>query len=264
MEDYLDINRKLWNDKVAVHLQSDFYNLQGFMEGATSLREVELSLLGEIQGKEILHLQCHFGQDSLSLARMGAHVTGVDLSDEAIKAAQTLKDQLSLPAQFIQCDILGLPAVHSKQYDWVFSTYGTIGWLPDMSKWAEVVHHFLKPGGKLLLVEFHPVVWMFDDKFTHVQYSYFNDEPISELTEGTYAENAAAIANPAISWNHPLAEVMGALLQQGLSIVDFQEYPFSPYPCFSELEEIGPSRYRIKHMEDKLPMLYSLVVEKVG
>lgn len=261
-KDYLNINRQLWNDKVAVHASSDFYDVSGFLKGATSLNEIETPLLGDISKKRVLHLQCHFGLDSLSMARMGADVTGVDLSDKAIDKARQLAEDTGIDAKFIQSDVYDLQEKHKEKYDLVFSSYGTIGWLPDLKKWAQVVNHFLKPGGRLLLVEFHPVVWMFDDEFKKVAYSYFNCEAIVETTEGTYADRESEISNQSVSWNHPLGDVISSLLGQDLQVTHFSEYDYSPYNCFMNTVEIAPSRFQIKGMEGKLPMVYALEILK--
>ncbi|GAA4821899.1 class I SAM-dependent methyltransferase [Algivirga pacifica] len=259
---YLEINRKLWNDKTTHHLTSDFYRQEHFLKGENSLKQIELDLLGDLKGKEVLHLQCHFGQDSLSMARMGAKVTGVDLSDKAIETAKGLAEELSLDADFICCDLYTLPEHLNKQFDIVFASYGTIGWLPDMDRWAAIVQQYLKPGGQFVFVEFHPVVWMFDDHFKNVDYRYFKSEPIVELTEGTYADPDAPISNNSVSWNHSLSEVIGSLLKQGLQLKHFEEFDYSPYDCFAHTEQVGESQYRIKHHGDKLPMTYSLLMEK--
>jgi len=262
MKDYKDINRKSWNERVDSHLESDFYGVEDFLKGKTSLKEIELALLGDVSGKSILHLQCHFGQDTLSLARMGAKCTGIDLSDKAIQTASELNDKLGLDARFVACDVYDTPNHVQEKFDIVFTSYGTIGWLPDINRWAEVISHFLKPGGKLVFVEFHPVVWMFDDAFTKVKYPYHNAEPIVEQESGTYADREADISPKCVSWNHGLSEVMTALLRVGLRIELFQEYNYSPYNCFSHTTEFEPGKFRIKHLGDKIPMVYSLVVEK--
>ncbi|HKK38655.1 MAG TPA: class I SAM-dependent methyltransferase, partial [Cryomorphaceae bacterium] len=154
--DYQQINRQSWNDRVDSHLKSEFYDVEGFLKGQASLKEIELPLLGDVNGKSILHLQCHFGQDTLSLQRMGANCVGVDLSDKAIEAAQNLNEELGLNARFVACDVYEAPKHIDEKFDVVFTSYGTIGWLPDLDRWAEVIAHFLKPGGKLVFVEFHP------------------------------------------------------------------------------------------------------------
>jgi len=232
------------------------------MQGWSSLQPIEQELLGDVSGLSILHLQCHFGQDSLSLARLGAKVTGVDLSDEAIRTATRLNNSLGLDARFVCCDVYDTPELITEQFDIVYTSYGVLGWLPDMQRWAQVVQKMLKPGGRLVLVEFHPVVWIFDNDFDKVAYSYFKQDAIIETETGTYADTSADIHLSSVSWNHGLSEVMSALLDNGMQIQAFKEYDFSPYNCFSHTEEIQPGRFRIKHMGDKLPMLYAVTAVK--
>ena len=259
---YIEVNRKLWNEKTSYHVNSDFYDMPSFLSGQSTLKEVELGLLGDIKGKDVLHLQCHFGQDSLSLARMGANVTGVDFSDKAIDKARELNEALGLNAQFICSDVYDLPSVHDSSYDIVFTSYGVLGWLPDMKKWAKVVSHFLRPGGKLVLVETHPMVWIFDNQFSYIQYSYFNKEAIVETLEGTYADRGAPIKLEEIGWNHPLSDIFQSLLDAGVNLELFQEYDYFPYNAFANAVEAAPGKYQIKGMEGKLPMLYSIVASK--
>lgn len=261
-QNYLESNKDAWNKRTGVHIGSDFYDLEGFLKGNTSLNSTELELLGDIRGKRILHLQCHFGQDSLSLARMGASVTGVDLSDKAIEKAQELNDALGLDARFICCDVYDLPRHLEDDFDIVFTSYGVLGWLPDLKRWSHIVQQYLWPGGRLVLVEFHPVVWMFDTGFTRIQYSYFNDDVIIEQSTGTYTDRQADIRYEEVSWNHSLEEVLSALIQQGLALTDFREYNFSHYNCFSGMEPAGPGQYRIGTMGSKLPLMYSVCARK--
>jgi len=259
---YTELNRQLWNAKTEYHVRSEFYDVEGFLGGKSSLNPIELDLLGDIRGQSVLHLQCHFGQDSLSLSRLGARVTGVDLADQAIAKARELAAQLGLTAEFVCSDVYELPNHLHEQFDLVFTTYGVLGWLPDLERWAGVVSRFLKPGGKFILVEFHPVVWMFDDSFSRVQYSYFNRETIVEVETGTYADRAAPLEQTAVSWNHSLGEVLGSLLQQGLKIKHFAEYDYSPYECFNNMEQVAERRFQLQSMAGKLPLLYSVVAVK--
>ncbi|MES2811264.1 MAG: class I SAM-dependent methyltransferase [Bacteroidota bacterium] len=259
---YIEINKKTWNNKTEVHVTSDFYDNESFLKGKSSLKDIELNLLGDISGKKILHLQCHFGQDTLTFSRMGAKATGVDLSDKAIEKAREFNTQLGLDAQFICCDLYDLPNHLDEQFDIVFTSYGTIGWLPDLNKWANVVSRFLKPNGKFVFAEFHPVVWMFDNDFKEVFYNYFNITPIIEDESGTYADRYADIEAKTITWNHPTSEVLNALLQNGLEINSFNEYDYSPYNCFNETEEFEPGKFRIKHLQNKIPMVFSLEATK--
>ena len=260
-QDYLAVNKELWNQKTPIHLKSDFYEVEAFRKGKTSLKPIELALLGDIKGKSILHLQCHFGQDSMCLSRMGADVTGVDISDVAIHEATKLSTELGLNTTFVCCDVYAAKELITEKFDIVFTTYGTIGWLPDMDKWADIVSHFLKPTGKFVFVELHPVVWIFDAQFEQIMFSYFNKEAIIETTPGTYANQEADIQLEEIGWNHSLHEVFTALLNTGLSIKHFSEYDYSPHNCFKNMKERAPGEFVLGHLNEKLPMCYSLVME---
>jgi 2-polyprenyl-3-methyl-5-hydroxy-6-metoxy-1,4-benzoquinol methylase len=259
---YKNVNKQAWNKQVDVHVASDFYDVTGFLKGKNSVPNIDLELLGDIKGKSLLHLQCHFGQDTLSLARLGANCTGIDLSDKAIEKAQELNNELGLKAKFICCDVYETPKHLDEKFDVVYTSYGTIGWLPDLDKWAKVISHFLKPKGKLVFVEFHPVVWMFDDNFTKIQYHYHNEKSIQEENIGTYANKEADIKTNYISWNHSLSEVFQSLLNNGIQIEHFNEYDYSNYNCFNETIEFEPNKFRIKHLENKIPMMYSLTAIK--
>lgn len=232
--------------------------MESFRKGKNSLNQIELELLGDVHGKSILHLQCHFGQDSISLSRMGAKVMGVDLADKAIDNARQIAKELGCDTQFICCDIYELKQHLDKKFDIVFTSYGAIGWLPDLNRWAALVEHFLNPGGKLVFAEFHPVVWMFDDDFEKIGYNYFNTGAIVESESGSYADREAPIEQAYVMWNHSLGEVIGSLLKQGLSLESFQEYDYSPYKCFKHTNEFQSGRYRIKHLDNKIPMVYAL------
>lgn len=261
-ENYIEINRKSWNNRTDAHIKSEFYDMDGFMKGNTSLNEIELKLLGDVRGKSILHLQCHFGQDTISLSRLGAVTTGVDLSDKAIDYAKSIAKETNTNAEFICCDIYDLPNHLENQFDIVYTSYGTIGWLPDLNKWAEVISKFLKPGGKFIFVEFHPVVWMFDDNFERITYNYSKAGSILETEIGTYADKTANISQEYVSWNHGIAEVLTSLIQNGLEINTFEEFDYSPYNCFNKTVEFAPKKFRIEHLGDKIPMVYSLMATK--
>ena len=261
-QNYIDINRQAWNSKTDTHLKSEFYNVEGFLNGKSSLNEIEINLLGDLKGKSILHLQCHFGQDTISLSRLGAHATGVDLSDLAIDRARQLAKDALASAQFICSDIYDLPNHLDEKFDIVFASYGVIGWLPDLQKWAGVISNFLQPGGKLVFVEFHPFVWMFDNNFENIAYRYFNSGPIIETETGTYADKTADLSIKTVAWNHSLGEVINSLIANGLTINSFDEYDYSPYNCFNKTVEYEPNKYRIAHLGDKIPMVYALTADK--
>lgn len=261
-KNYLDINKAAWDKRTAVHLESDFYDNESFIEGRNSLNRIELDLLGDIEGKSVLHLQCHFGQDTISLARLGASATGIDISEASITAARELNEQIGKNCDFIRSDVYSLPDQLDRSFDLVFSSYGTIGWLPDIQKWAGVVSHFLKPGGMFVFAEFHPVVWMFSDDFSDVHYKYSSKEPIEETTTGTYGDPGSDISADMVSWNHGLADVIQSLIDHGLRLEVFREYDYSPYDCFQGTEEFEPGKFRIKRLGDKIPMVYALRMRK--
>ncbi len=269
--EYFEANKELWNQRTTVHKDSSFYNLSGFKDGDSVLTPVELKELGDVKGKKMLHLQCHFGMDSLDWARRGAEVTGVDLSDEAIREARQLADELSLDARFVCCNVYDLhpQLIESSKvsplrgdlegaFDIVFTSYGVVGWLPDLEKWAEIIYYYLKPGGIFYMAEFHPVVWMFDDEFTHIKYYYENRELIVTENYGTYTDRQADIKGKEYSWNHSISEVLNALIKTGLRIEFFNEFMHSPYPCFSNTVKGEDGNWYIKGMEGKMPMMYSI------
>jgi len=261
--DYLEVNRKLWNERTQHHVQSEFYDNAAFMAGKNTLNDIELSLLGDVQHKQIMHLQCHFGQDTLSLARMGATVTGVDISEQAVATAMEQAHALDLPATFIAANVYDVDKALNGRFDIVFSSYGTIGWLPDMRRWAKVVSRLLKPGGMFVFAEFHPAVWMFDNDFQKIAYSYFNREAIIEQESGTYADRDAPMQLHSVTWNHSLDEVLQSLLDEGLQLRIFREYDYSPYNCLKDMTEGEPGRFYVKGAEGKLPMVYALQMVKV-
>lgn len=261
-QEYFKANKDLWNKRTVVHRDSSFYDLASFMEGKSSLNEIETRELGNIEGKTVLHLQCHFGMDSLSISKMGAKVTGVDLSDTAVNEAKKLNDQLGLNAEFICSNVYDLKTVLSGHFDIVFTSYGVIGWLPDLNKWAALISDFLKQGGFFYMAEFHPVVWMMDDYFEKVKYYYHNQELIEIDSQGTYADKDAAIEGKEYSWNHSISEVLNAVIGQGLQMEFFNEYSYSPYPCFNNVVQGVDSNWRVKGLENKIPMVYSLKATK--
>jgi SAM-dependent methyltransferase len=258
---HLDINRDSWDKRTKLHVNSDFYRHKDFLTGQTSLKEIELKLLGDLTGKKVLHLQCHFGQDSISLARMGAIVTAVDLSPIAIEFAKKTALEMDVEVEFICSDILSPNLLVGRAFDLVYATYGTICWLPDLKPWAQLVNDKLSKDGQLLLIEFHPILDIYDDEMQNIRYSYFNVEPIKGATVGSYAEKSTDEI-PYVVWNHPISDVLSSLLRNGLHIAHFEEYPFAPYPCFTGSVANGKDRYVIERFGSKMPMCYSLIVRK--
>jgi len=261
--EYFSANKATWNDKVKVHAESDMYAMEAFKKGENSLMAYELKALDNVNEKSLLHLQCHFGQDTLSWSRLGAKCTGVDLSDEGIKLAQQLNDELDLDAQFVCCNVLDTAKHVEGTFDIVFTSYGVIGWLPDLKPWGKMIAQKLKKGGVFYMAEFHPIVWMFDyleDK-PIMKYGYMQDEVIYEEYEGTYANESSKITSKEYGWNHGLSEVINALTEAGLQIEYLNEYNESPYNVLPHLEETASGMFTTK---DKLyPLIFDIKATKV-
>lgn len=258
MNQFIEANRHAWDIRLEAHKNSDFYDVEGWKNGKTSLTDIELRELGDVSGKKLLHLQCHFGQDTLSWARLGARVTGCDFSTESIAYARQLAREVNLKARFVCCNVYDLPQHLKGKFDIVFTSFGVIGWLPDLEPWAAVIAHFLKKGGVFYMAEFHPVVWMLDDKMEFIKYAYHNDGVIESEMTGTYADRYADLKYKEYGWNHSLGEVLNALLRHGLQLEFFNEYPYSPFDCFDKTVRGADGNYRIRGLEGKIPMVYSL------
>lgn len=264
-EQMFEANRKAWNTKTGVHVQSKMYEIDAFKQGKSTLREVDLQWLGtRLKGKKVLHLQCHFGLDSFSLERLGANVTAMDLSDKAIKKAREMGSELGMQTEFICCNIYDLKNQLNDTFDWVFTSYGTIGWLPDLTEWSRIIDHFLKPGGHFFMAEFHPFIWTLDENYASFgEFSYFfQREPFVEDVCGTYTDRNAPIRTHEYSWNHHLGEVLGNLLDRNLVLERFEEFNYSPWPCFPDLEKVGEERWVFKKWGHKVPYFYALIMSK--
>jgi len=259
---YFAQNRRVWDSRIASHRDSDFYDLDGFMAGKNVLKDIERSELGNVKGKKLLHLQCHFGLDTLSWSRLGAMATGIDFSSEAITEAKKINLEAGLDARFICSNVYDLKNHLDGKFDIVFTSYGVIGWLPDLSKWADIVQCFLKPGGVFYMVEFHPFVWMLDSDFKHIHYSYFNDGVIEEELEGSYADRGKGGKHIEYSWNHSISEVLNALIKKGLTLEFMNEYDYSPYDCFPNTVKREDGNFYIEGYESILPMIYSIKLTK--
>ena len=260
--DWVKINRDSWNQRTEIHLSSDFYDVEGFKKGKDSLNEIELDLLGDLNAQKILHLQCHFGLDTFSLEKHGAIVTGVDFSEDAISYAKNLKKEMGMSSEFICSNVYDLDLTKSHEFDKIFCSYGICGWLPNLNKWGEIISKHLKSGSTFTIVDFHPMVWMLDDDFRSISYSYFNDKPYVEVENGSYASRNEKKEITSIWWNHSLSEIMQALLENDLDLISFKEYDYSPYDCFRNTVKISDKKYRIEHLDDKIPMVYSMNFKK--
>lgn len=260
-------NYQWWNEAAPLHATSAFYDVEGFLNGKSTLHEIEKEKLGNLHGKKLLHLQCHFGLDSLSLARLGAQVTGIDFSDEAINLAKSLNEKLRLDAEFVYSNLYDLKKNLSGQYDIVYTSYGVLCWLNDLQGWADIIAHFLKPGGLFLIVEGHPLAGVFDFKEgqIHIADSYFYDQnPYTETSDGTYAVPDAVKKHKTTNeWAQSISEIMQALWSAELNITSFEEYPYCFYEKFAGMMKKNKSGWWVfKNEKWQLPMMFSMTARK--
>jgi SAM-dependent methyltransferase len=268
VNEYAETNRRHWDEVVPIHVRSDMYDVIGFKAGKSRLKPVEREELGDVRGKSLLHLQCHFGVDTLSWAREGALVTGIDFSEPAIEAARALAAECDIDARFVLSDVYSLPEKLDEQFDIVFTSYGVLFWLPDIERWAQVAAHFVRPGGTLYLVELHPIAGIFDHDTPpnelKVCYPYFpKREPLRFDENGTYADRAATLEHRVTySWPHPVSEVVTALIDAGLRIEFLHEFPFATEDLLPGMEEVAPDTFRLTKHDGSLPLLYSIKATK--
>ncbi len=261
-ENYEKINRELWNKKLEFHLKSPMYDMDNFLAGKNSLDDIVINELGDVEGKSLLHLQCHFGQDTLSFSRMGAKPTGIDLSTSCIAKAKELNASLGLNAKFECCNVYDTRQHVSELFDIVFTSYGTIIWLPDLDKWATVIDESLKAGGIFYIAEFHPVIQMFDYPEENISFPYFNRGAFEETLEGTYADPSADLKSKEIFWLHSISETVNALLKKNYNLLSFNEHAYSPYDCFGNSKEIEKGKYVFGSFPYPLPHVYSMKWQK--
>jgi len=261
-KEFFEVNRSTWNNKVKVHANSDMYNLKAFKSGKSSLMPYELEVLNNVQGKSLLHLQCHFGQDTLSWSRLGAKCVGVDISDEGIKLAKTLNTELNLDAEFVCCNVLDTSKYINETFDIVFTSYGTIGWLPNLKPWGRMIAERLNKGGTFFIAEFHPIVWMFDytKDNPEIRYGYHQNEAIYEEYEGTYADTESKMVSKEYGWNHGLGKVITALTEAGLTIDFLKEHDESPYNVLPNLIRTASGMYKSK--TNLYPLIFTLKATK--
>jgi len=262
-------NRALWNEWTDIHEKSDFYDIDGFKAGKIRLNSIEREELGDLNGKSLLHLQCHFGLNTLSLVRLGANATGVDFSEKSIALARRLAHETKIDARFVLSDIDKLPDNLTGQFDIIFTSYGVLNWLPDLKRWAEVIAHFLKPGGFFYIAEFHPFSWIFDDAADatepRIAMPYFSDGQATEWkTEGSYVDrNAPMKQEVSYEWMHPLSEIINALIGAGLRIDSMREFPYTVYEQFPFVEQCPDGYWRMKDKPNSLPLVFSVKATKV-
>jgi len=270
MDKYLQANRALWDEWASINYRSDFYKVQAFKDRLNKLRPYEMEEVGPVAGKDLLHLQCHFGLDTLCWARLGAHVTGGDFSQPAIEHATALSAEVGVPTRFVSSDLYDLPKHLDGTFDVVYASRGVLGWLPDLNRWGRVVAHFVKPGGFFYITEIHPFAQVFDDDDgvteLQVRYPYFTTtEPLAFKVQGSYADRSAQVRQEyEYGWNHGLGEIVTGLTQAGLRIEFLHEFQFCEWPV-AFLEPAADGTYRLPpDLDGKLPLFFSLRASKLN
>ena len=270
MDEYLESNREMWNSWTRINLESRLYDVEGFAAGrGTDLDPIDLAGPGDVGSKSLLHRQCHFGMDTIRWARHGATVTGADFSTESITAARALAARMGVPATFVESDIYELPSKLGGRFDVVFTSHGVLCWLPDLPRWAQVIAHFLAPGGIFYIVDAHPFVLLFNDRLQEpdlrLLYPYFHGpEPFKEEHGGCYAAPDAPIKSVEHFWLHKMSDIIGALLRAGLRIESFEEYPFLSWKFFPWLERRADGWWHLPEHpglplgSGSLPLMFSL------
>lgn len=264
---YIAANRAIWNSWTQRDLTSEHHaDAETFRSGGMSVRPIEREALGDVRGKSLLHLLCNMGSDTLSWARLGARVTGVDISDAAIERARAMAAEAGLAgARFLRSDLYALPSVLDEQFDIVFTSYGAICWMPNLTRWAEIVARYLKPGGTFFIVDMHPAANVFDTSRPEptglsfqVRHPYFHSsEPIPENARAEVGQPSTVY-----SWSYGLGEVLTALIQAGIRLRDVREHPMTFYQRFPSLVRGGDGYWHWPTPDNTLPLLFSVTATR--
>ncbi|GAB7032012.1 methyltransferase domain-containing protein [Streptomyces sp. NPDC021749] len=264
-DDWRETNRARWDERVAIHTASDFYDQERFRRVRDVIRDFETAEVGDVTGRSLLHLQCHFGQDTLSWAHRGAaRVVGLDFSEPAVEAARELAAELGYGpdrAAFVAADVYdAAEAVPDASYDIVYTGIGALNWLPDLERWADTAASLVAPGGFLYLAEFHPLADILDDETgARIVHDYFSRDAWVDEVPGTYADfDAPTVNNRSVEWQHPLGDVVSALAGAGLRIDFLHEHDMTVFQRFAALRRGDDGYYRFPGDRPRVPLMYSL------
>jgi SAM-dependent methyltransferase len=275
LDEYRAANRANWSERVAGHWEPDGYDAPGFIadpQRISTIVEFDRRYLSDVTHRTLLHLQCHFGMDTLSWARLGAVVTGVDFAETAIAAANRLSAESGTPGRFVLSELYDVPtALHGEQFDIVYTGVGALNWLPDVAGWGQVVGTMLKPGGRLYIRESHPMLWSLrfpiedpHDETLVVAHPYFEvDTPVGWDTADSYLGSARLEHTRTYEWNHGIGEILMSVLDAGLVIEQFEEHRFLEWQGQHHMVEDDGGRWRLPpHQRDLVPLMYSLLATK--
>jgi SAM-dependent methyltransferase len=273
MDDYLEVNKANWDERAPAHARSGDYGFDRFIEDPGHLSDVvrfDLPLLGDVTGLRGVHLQCHIGTDTISLARLGAVMTGLDFSGAALEQARRLAELANTPVDFVEADVYdAVEVLDEGSYDLVFTGIGALCWLPSVQRWASTVARLLRPGGRLFVREGHPVLWALglprDDGLVTLDFPYFEQEQALEWHEpGTYVDSDVEFEhNSTREWNHGLGEVVTALLDERMTITGLVEHDSVPWDALPGwMERLDTGEWRLRERPERLPHTYTLQAVK--
>jgi SAM-dependent methyltransferase len=263
----LQSNKALWNELTAIHARGETYRMSAFKQGAKQLDPLVRAEVGDVAGKSLLHLQCHFGMDTLMWARLGARVTGIDLADEAITLARQLSAETGIPATFIESNLYDLPHVLAGAFDIIFTSWGVLSWLPDLTQWGQIIARYLAPGGFFYIAEGHPFLQVFydgdDAANLRVHYAYFHQaQPLFFPPGHDYADQTQRLTNPEYLWHHTVGDILNALIDAGLRITFFHEHPILTWKAFPFLVSDEQGYWRLPPEYPHFPLSFSLKATK--
>jgi len=267
MDPYLEANQTNWNERVPIHTASEFYDVDGWLANQRGPRPREIEALGDVSGLDLVHLQCHFGLDTLAFARAGARVTGLDFSHPAILEARQLAERAGLAdrAQFVEANVLeAAAALAPATFDIVYVSLGALCWLPSVKRWAAQVAALLRPGGRLYLHDGHPLAWALADDDVRIQHTYFEErDPYVDDFDATYADGEARLSNTrTYEWNHSLGEIINALLEPGLRIDRLTEHDWTVWQRYPWLVEIGRHQWAVPEGMPRMPLTFTLLASR--
>jgi SAM-dependent methyltransferase len=261
VDDHVAANRDVWDDWTQKGCSPASFKVEAFRSGADTLQPFEVAEVGDVAGKTLLHLQCHFGLDTLSWARRGARTTGVDFSPKAIERARTLAEEAGLDATFVCSDVLELPAVLTGTFDIVYTSFGVLAWLPDLDRWAQVAAHFVRPGGTFYIAEYHPITFVLDDDPTatepRIRYPYWpTTQPIALRGPG---------GDTQYGWPFSMGGVLTGLADAGFRIEWLHEFPYSESQHLPFLERAEDGSWRLpRDAGGGLPLMFSVRATKAS
>ena len=269
MDDYVTINKASWDERAPAHAASPGYAVDRFVADPTFLSDVvrfDLPLLGDVTGLRGVHLQCHIGTDTISLARLGARMTGLDFSSAALEQGRALATATGSDVDFVEANVYDAAAVlQPGSFDLVFTGIGALCWLPDVRRWAGVVADLLAPGGRLFVREGHPMLWSLadsrPDRLLVVDHAYFEQgEPLVWDEGGTYVQtDVEFVHNTTLEWNHGLGEIVTALMDAGLTITALAEHDSVPWEALPGQMTCGPDgEWRLSERPERLACSYTL------